>query len=348
VHGRDAAVQSPDLRTLAQGLRGSVAVGGARGLTLIPVATFPHGPRTADAADANFNGEIPTPAPPAGRPAAAMRSRPRAGTGVRIPTPAPPGADPATAAQAGPQVRDDYVTVRAGTTATLDVLRNDLPAAGMVLRIIGVTRARNGSVAIGAKGTQLRYTPHDGFLGTETLLYTVADNDDETASGVVTLVVVDGKAPVPPPTATGIPLTPLAELGEGIRPAIAEGPDADPNLGVVPIDARPGDKLGRIAGVVRDATGDAPAGLAGETMVLDRQQRGVFTPVRTATTDSHGAYEFPGLTPGVYRVRHQPSPGRARAARTSASHIIQLDAGMEAVDQSFSTMKKILPQRRPH
>jgi hypothetical protein len=44
-------------------------------------------------------------------------------------------------------------------------------------------------------------------------------------------------------------------------------------------------------------------GLAGETVVLEVQKDGQYVVVNTATTDARGAFAFPGVKPGDYRVR---------------------------------------------
>lgn len=71
----------------------------------------------------------------------------------------------------------------------LRVLANDVDPDGDPLTITAVTQPEHGTVTIIANGTALRYTPEDGYLGTDRFSYTISDGRGGTASAEVTLTV---------------------------------------------------------------------------------------------------------------------------------------------------------------
>ena len=80
---------------------------------------------------------------------------------------------------------------------TLDVLANDNqanPDTGEALTILFASQPASGSVAIVNEGSQLQYTPADGFIGQETFNYIVSDNQF-TAQGAVTVNVTSSATP---------------------------------------------------------------------------------------------------------------------------------------------------------
>lgn len=112
-----------------------------------------------------------------------------------------------------PETTDDSLTVDQDSSATrIDVLSNDSDADGDTLSVQSVgTPSNGGSVQI--NGTQIDYTPAQGFSGTETFTYVVSDGQGGTATGTVTVTVT---ATPPPPTQASPPLaTPLSSGGGG-------------------------------------------------------------------------------------------------------------------------------------
>ncbi|EAW35516.1 Ig-like domain-containing protein [Lyngbya sp. PCC 8106] len=82
----------------------------------------------------------------------------------------------------------------------LDVLVNDTdPDSGDTLTITGVSATNNGgTVSINASNDGLIYTPGNGFVGTESFTYTIADSTGSTSSAQVSLNVAE---------ASGVPVT---------------------------------------------------------------------------------------------------------------------------------------------
>lgn len=104
---------------------------------------------------------------------------------VNVPDNLPPVANPDTA-----QTSID-------TPVTLNVLANDSDPEDDDLSVTGITQPGNGSATFNANG-QVQYTPAAGFLGSDTFTYTVTDSAGNSATGTVTVQVVEGPANRPP------------------------------------------------------------------------------------------------------------------------------------------------------
>jgi hypothetical protein len=96
-----------------------------------------------------------------------------------------------------PVLLADQATMKPGgvleLNATQGVLANDRDVEGDALTVVSHGAAANGTVLIAADGA-LRYTPNPGFLGTETIAYTVSDG---LLSSIGTLTIdVANAAPV--------------------------------------------------------------------------------------------------------------------------------------------------------
>jgi hypothetical protein len=90
---------------------------------------------------------------------------------------------------APPVARDDTATTPAGQGTDIPVLANDSDAEGDPLTVTGASAA-SGLVSINADGT-LHYVPRPGFVGTDSIVYTVSDGHGGTASARVTVTVSD-------------------------------------------------------------------------------------------------------------------------------------------------------------
>uniref|UniRef100_UPI0021DA78A7 retention module-containing protein n=1 Tax=Pseudomonas sp. RIT-PI-AD TaxID=3035294 RepID=UPI0021DA78A7 len=99
-----------------------------------------------------------------------------------------------------PVANPDSASTPSATPVTIDVLRNDSDVDGDPLTLTGASAA-NGSVTVNPDGS-LSYTPNDGFSGTDTITYGVADGQGGTAGSSVTVTVT---APVPPPQPANTP-----------------------------------------------------------------------------------------------------------------------------------------------
>ena len=90
-----------------------------------------------------------------------------------------------------PVAGDDIYSVQTGNTlvilAPAGVLANDGDPDGDLLSVVSHGDAANGAISIDADGA-LNYTPNPGFVGAETISYTISDGTS-TASGQLTINV---------------------------------------------------------------------------------------------------------------------------------------------------------------
>ena len=98
-----------------------------------------------------------------------------------------------------PTAVDDTATVgQDSQDNSLFVLGNDTfaPDQGETLQVVGVVDPSNGgTVTIAPNGTHLVYTPPAGFVGQETINYTIGDGNGGTANATVTVTVEEGTKP---------------------------------------------------------------------------------------------------------------------------------------------------------
>src|SRR5205814_6188813 len=88
-----------------------------------------------------------------------------------------------------PVAQDDIASTAQEVAVTIAVLANDSDPDNDPLTITDVSQGAHGDVAI--VGNQVQYTPHVGFLGTDTFTYTIADGYGGSASATVTVTVSD-------------------------------------------------------------------------------------------------------------------------------------------------------------
>ncbi len=84
---------------------------------------------------------------------------------------------------------DDDASTTASASVLIDVLANDVDPDGDPLVIVGFAGASYGGLLL--EGNQLRYTPQDGFVGTDSFSYTVEDDSQATDTATVTIHVGD-------------------------------------------------------------------------------------------------------------------------------------------------------------
>jgi len=98
-----------------------------------------------------------------------------------------------------PTAVDDTATVGQDSQDNpLFVLGNDTiaPDEGETLKVVGVVDpSKGGKVEIAPNGTHLVYTPLAGFVGQETINYTISDGKGGTANATVTVTVEEGSKP---------------------------------------------------------------------------------------------------------------------------------------------------------
>lgn len=84
-----------------------------------------------------------------------------------------------------PQANPDQAQTSAGDPVTVDLLSNDTSPDSLPLHLEEITSTLGGRLNVLSDSTRVTYTPVDGFTGTDTLRYTVADargKTDETAA----------------------------------------------------------------------------------------------------------------------------------------------------------------------
>ncbi len=86
-----------------------------------------------------------------------------------------------------PVAQDDSATTRRDSPVRIAVMENDADPDGDLLSIVSVTQPLNGTVV--SAGIDVTYTPNEGFTGTDTFTYTIADVRRDTDSATVTVGV---------------------------------------------------------------------------------------------------------------------------------------------------------------
>lgn len=87
-----------------------------------------------------------------------------------------------------PSAINDTLGLDEDTTATINVLANDVDQDGDVLSPSIVTGPQHGTATLAANGT-LQYTPTGNYFGSDTVTYRVADAGGKTSTAVVTIFV---------------------------------------------------------------------------------------------------------------------------------------------------------------
>ena len=91
-------------------------------------------------------------------------------------------------------VNDNY-NGNDGQTLTLDPLSNDSDGNDDPLSIASVSGAANGTATIISSNTEIEYASNVGFVGTETLSYTVSDGNGGQSSATITIDVEETNIP---------------------------------------------------------------------------------------------------------------------------------------------------------
>jgi hypothetical protein len=88
-----------------------------------------------------------------------------------------------------PDAVDDGYGTAPGTPITVDPITNDSDPDGDPITVTGITPATNGTAVLNGDGT-VTYTPDAGFIGTETISYTLSDGS-LTDTATITFTVSD-------------------------------------------------------------------------------------------------------------------------------------------------------------
>ncbi len=118
-----------------------------------------------------------------------------------------------TVANAAPIAGDDPVSAESNVPTTLTVLANDADPNGDPLTVTITTMPTHGTASVNPDGT-IAYTPTAGYLGPDSLEYTITDGKGGTATALVTIAVLNSAPVAKPdsattPTDTAVTLTVL-------------------------------------------------------------------------------------------------------------------------------------------
>jgi hypothetical protein len=120
---------------------------------------------------------------------------------------------------AAPHAVDDAATVASGQSVTIDVLDNDVDSDDDPLTVTEVTNPAHGVAAVGAGGANVSYTASAGYVGGDSLTYTVSDPDGATATATVTVTVTGISANTLKVPATAVALRTSSITGSVAPPA---------------------------------------------------------------------------------------------------------------------------------
>lgn len=109
-------------------------------------------------------------------------------------SPATPGRITLTVVPRPPAVVDDQVAAFSGRERIVDVLANDTDPYSQPLVVTAVTQPAQGTAAIAADGRSVSYTSYPGYVGADSLTYTVTAPSGASATGTVSLTVGVGPA----------------------------------------------------------------------------------------------------------------------------------------------------------
>ena len=94
-----------------------------------------------------------------------------------------------TVANRPPVLTPDIATVRSGGAVVVDVLGNDADPDGDALTVVGIETSVPGTtVTVGPDG-RVTYRSAPGFVGTDELRYTVADEGGGRTTSTLTVTV---------------------------------------------------------------------------------------------------------------------------------------------------------------
>ena len=136
---------------------------------------------------------------------------PADGTAEATPTAA------AALANAAPTAVADTASVQSGQTVTIPVLENDSDPDGDALELTAVTPGGHGVAAVA--GANVTYTANTGYVGDDSITYTVSDPQGATATATVTVTVTP--APAPSTNALKVPATVVALRASSITGTVA-------------------------------------------------------------------------------------------------------------------------------
>ena len=88
-----------------------------------------------------------------------------------------------------PDAVNDSAAVNKNSSGVILVYLNDTDVEGDTLTVISFTQPAHGTVSYSARNRNFRYTPANGFTGTDTFTYTISDGHGGTDTATVTITV---------------------------------------------------------------------------------------------------------------------------------------------------------------
>jgi surface-anchored protein len=235
----------------------------------------------------------------------------------------PTGATP-TPPETAPQARDDVAVVNGDVGATtIPVVGNDSasPDALEVIAVTGVGPAGHGTVAVGADGKSVVYTPAPDYAGPDSFTYTITDEHGGTATATVTVVVTINLAPtltLPATHATaedtpaGVPLTvgdPETPAADLVVTATSSDQTLLPDANVVVTGS----------GATRTLTlTPAPGRFGTVTVTVTVRDGGGRATVRQLVLTVTSVNDSPALVGGSFAVPESAAPGTTVGTATGS------------------------------
>ncbi len=132
-----------------------------------------------------------------------------------------------TVSNANPVAPDLAATAEPSTATFIDLRSGASDPDGQPLSVASVGAAAHGTVSVSGSGIAT-YTPANGFVGTDTFSYTIADGEGGTGTGTVTVTVIPGPHVVADEVTTvqGVAAT-FAPLAND-TPGVGSGTTLDP------------------------------------------------------------------------------------------------------------------------
>ena len=239
-----------------------------------------------------------------------------------------------------PTANDDFTTTTEGTAVKIAVLGNDTDPDGpgelLASSVTVVSPPTHGAAVVDAKTGAITYTPTAGFVGTDTMRYTVTDAAGAVSASAQVAVVV---------TATGATVT-TPTAADDVIAATGTNPVT---VDVLANDAAPaGSKLalGTVSVVAGPAFGLASVNAA--TGKITYTASGLFTGSDTFTytvNDATGATSNAGT---VTIVVSRPTTGDDFAATSGSTPVVVSVLGNDAGGSNLDagTLAVVLPAAR--
>jgi hypothetical protein len=175
-----------------------------------------------------------------------------------------------------PELTDDATTVATGSSVLIDVLANDSDPDEDTLSLVSVIGASDGTAIL--EGGEVRYTPHAGFVGQDTLTYEVSDGQGGSSTAQINVTVEETPQSNTAPTAIADTVSVVEEA-----PLVFDvlGNDSDPDGDVLTVTEVNGLAIGIGAPVALASGASVELQADGQLLFV---QNGAFTTLSDSET----------------------------------------------------------------